>query len=52
MMMEEGAAGPPELGEDMAGNNPVLKEASNVGLPKMPKNPLSGERFNHATGGL
>lgn len=48
---EEGA-GPPELGEDMAGNNPVLKEASNVGMPKMPKNPLSGERFNQATGGL
>jgi len=52
MMMEEGEAGPPELGENMAANNPTLKEASNVGLPKMPKNPLTGDRFNQATGGL
>ena len=52
MMMEEGAAGPPELGENMAANNPTLKEASNVGLPQMPKNPLTGEQFNQATGGL
>lgn len=52
MMMEEGAEGPPELGEDMAENNPVLREASNVGMPNMPKNPLTGEEFNQATGGL
>ena len=50
--MEEGAEGPPELGEDMAENNPVLREASNVGMPNMPKNPLTGEEFNQATGGL
>jgi hypothetical protein len=47
---QEGKA--PELSEDLAQNNPVLKEGRNVGMPKMPKNPLSGERFNLATGGL
>tara|TARA_R110002020_G_scaffold469337_1_gene694300 strand:+ start:1238 stop:3208 length:1971 start_codon:yes stop_codon:yes gene_type:complete len=52
MMMEEGAEGPPELGEDLAANNPVLREASNVGMPNMPKNPLTGDTFNQATGGL
>lgn len=51
-MMEGGAEGPPELGEDMAANDPILKEASNVGMPNMPKNPLTGDEFNLATGGL
>ena len=30
----------------------ILKEAKNVSMPKMPKNPLTGEQFNMATGGL
>ena len=49
---EEGGGGSPELSEDLAQFNPTLKEGRNVGMPKMPKNPLSGERFNLATGGL
>jgi hypothetical protein len=49
---EGGQGQSPELSEDLAQNNPVLKEGKNVGMPKMPKNPLSGERFNLATGGL
>ena len=44
--------GPPELGGNMDSANPVLKEAKNISAPKMPKNPLTGEQFNMATGGL
>tara|TARA_R100000808_G_scaffold21749_1_gene47043 strand:- start:1901 stop:3874 length:1974 start_codon:yes stop_codon:yes gene_type:complete len=44
--------GPPELGDNMDSANPVLKEAKNISAPKMPKNPLTGEQFNMATGGL
>ena len=44
--------GPPELGGNMDSANPILKEAKNVSMPKMPKNPLTGEQFNMATGGL
>jgi hypothetical protein len=44
--------GPPELGGNMDSSSPILKEAKNVSMPKMPKNPLTGEQFNMATGGL
>ena len=51
-IIADASIAPPELGEDLAGNNPVLKEAQGVNMPNMPKNPLSGQEFNLATGGL
>jgi hypothetical protein len=30
----------------------VLQEAQGVNMPNMPKNPMTGQEFNLATGGL